>query len=183
MHSIIDYIGSMVTGGVIFVMMMGYYINVSATGVTQVFNTTTQEDVTSITEIIEYDMRKAGYGITDSIAFAAADSNRFAIRGDFNNDGTADTVTYWLSDTQMPGTTNPLARMLYRRAGNQTRTLTANPVTRFRAWYYDATGNPTSNTAAVRFARIAMQVECKVQNGDQPVAVFWERVIKPQNIR
>lgn len=183
MHSIIDYVGSMVTGGVIFVMMMGYYFNVSATGVTQVFNTTTQEDVTSITEIIEYDMRKAGYGITDSIAFTAADSNRFAIRGDFNNDGTADTVTYWLSTTPMSGTSNPQARTLYRRANNQTRTLTPNPITRFTAWYYDAAGNPTNNPASVRFARIALQVECKMQNGDLPVAVFWERVIKPQNVR
>ncbi len=183
MHTIIDYVGSMVTGGVIFVMMMGYYINVSATGVTQVFNTTTQEDMTSITEIIEYDMRKAGYGITDSIAFTAADSNRFAIRGDFNNDGTPDTVTYWLSNTQMPGTSNPIARTLYRRAGNQTKTLTTNPVTKFNAWYYDAAGSPTTNPVNVRFARIALQVECKIQNGELPVAVYWERVIKPQNVR
>lgn len=183
MHSIIDYVGSMVTGGVIFVMMMGYYINVSTTSVVQVFNTTTQEDITSITEIIEYDMRKAGYGLTDSVAFAVADSHRIAIRGDFDNNGTADTIRYWLSDTQMPGTASPQARTLYRRAGNTTRTLTTNPVTRFMLWYYDENGNATTNPNAIRFARIALQLESKVMNDGRPVAAYWERVIRPQNVR
>jgi hypothetical protein len=183
MNAMIDYIGSMITGGAVFIMMVSYYLNISATAVTQMFNSTAQEDMTSITEIIEYDFKKAGYRVSDSTAFATIDSNRVALRGDFDNNGSMDTVSYWLSNTQMPGAENPSAKILYRRSGNSTVQLTNNGVTRFRIWYYGQDGNSTADKQSVRFTRVALNVEGKLSYDGQRAGVYWERIIKPQNVR
>lgn len=183
MNAMIDYIGSMVTGGMVFVMMLSYYYNVSATAISQLFNTTTQEDLTSITEIIEYDMRKAGYGVGDSIAFSSIDSNKIVLRGDFNNNGILDSVRYSLTDSPIPGHENPNARILLRKAGDKTVRLTNNPITRFRVWYYDAAGSSTTNTKLIRFARVALQMEGKLSYQGEKTGVYWERTIRPRNLR
>ena len=183
MNTMIDYIGSMITGGAVFIMMVSYYLNISATAITQMFNSTTQEDMTSISEIIEYDFRKAGYRVADSVAFAAIDSHLVALRGDYNNDGTMDTTFYWLSDVSMPGSENPSAKILYRISGNSTVRLTNNGVTRFRLWYYDQNGNATADKKSVRFARLALNVEGKISYEGERAGAYWERILKPQNVR
>ncbi|MBI5471820.1 MAG: hypothetical protein HY961_05695 [Ignavibacteriae bacterium] len=183
MHSLIDYIGSMITGGAVFIMMVSYYTSISATAIMQVFNSTTQEDVTSITEVIEYDFRKAGYRVTDSVAFATIDSNSVALRGDYDNNGTMDTVKYWLSSELIPGAESSSAKTLYRREGNSTVRLTTNGVSRFRIWYYDRDGNATSAKKSVQFARIALHVEGKLSYDGERASAYWERLLKPQNVR
>ena len=183
MNAMIDYVGSMITGGAVFIMMLSYYLNISATAITQMFNSTTQEDMTSISEVIEYDFRKAGYRVADSVAFAVIDSNRVALRGDYNNDGAMDTTYYWLSDEQMPGSENASAKILYRKSGNSTVRLTNNGVTRFRVWYYGADGNSTADKKAIRFARVALNVEGRLSYEGERAGAYWERILKPQNVR
>jgi hypothetical protein len=183
MNSMMDYIGSMITGAGVFLMMLSYYFNVGATAISQVFSTTTQEDMTSITEILEHDFRKAGYGVADSVAFPIADTNRIAMRGDFDNNGTIDTVQYWLGDTQMPGSSNPLARILYRKTNGTTVKLTTNAITLFKVWYYNASGATTTVIKNIQFARVALNMECKLSYDNQTAGQYWERVIKPQNVR
>ncbi len=183
MNSMIDYIGSMITGGAVFAAMLTYFFNVSATAVSQVFSVSTQEDMTSITEILECDLRKAGFGVTDSVAFTIADSNHIAIRADFDNNGTIDTVQYWVGTTQMPESSNPLARILYRQSNGKTVRLTPNAITRFKVWYYNASGAMTTDVRQIRTTRIAMNMECKISYDNQTAGEYWERVIKPQNLR
>jgi hypothetical protein len=183
MNAMIDYVGSLITGGAVFVMMLSYYLNISATAITQMFNSTTQEDMTSISEIIEYDFRKAGYRVSDSVAFAVIDSNRVALRGDYDNDGAMDTTLYWLSNEQVPGSDNPSAKILYRKSGSSTARLTNNGVTRFRMWYYDQDGNATAVKRSIRFARIALNVEGRISFEGERAGAYWERILKPQNVR
>ena len=183
MNSMIDYIGSMITGGTVFIVMLSYYFNISTTAVSQVFSATTQEDMTSISEILEYDFRKAGYGVTDSVVFTIADSNRVAIRGDFDDNGVIDTVQYWLSTTQMPESSNPQARILYRRSNGSTVRLTPNAITLFGLTYYDPSGAITTDPEQIRSVRISLNMECKLSYDTQPAGEYWERVIKPQNLR
>ncbi len=183
MNSVLDYIGSMITGGAVFVMMLTYYFNLSGTAIAQMFNASTQEDLTSITEIFEYDVRKAGYGVTDSVAFATADSNKISIRGDFDDNGTADTVSYWLGATQMPESSNPAARILYRKSGGTTVRLTPNAITQFQVWYYDGSKALTTDKKQIKFIRVAMNMECKLSYDNQTAGEYWERVMKPQNVR
>jgi hypothetical protein len=183
MNSMIDYIGSMISGGAVFIMMLSYFFNVSATAVSQVFHTATQEDMTSISEILEYDLRKAGYGVTESVAFMSVDSSGISIRGDFDNDSTVDTIRYWLGRTQMPESSNPLARILYRQANGRIVRLTTNAITQFRVWYYNASGGQTGDVKQIRSARIAMNMECRLSYNGETAGEYWERVFKPQNLR
>ncbi len=183
MNSMLDYIGSMITGGAVFIMMLTYYFNLGGTAVAQMFNASTQEDLTSITEIFEYDVRKAGYGVSDSVAFATADSNNVSIRGDFDNNGRVDTVSYWIGSTQMPGSANPAARILYRKSGSTTVRLTLNAITQFKIWYYDASKSLTTDKKQVKFIRVALNMECKLSYDNQTAGEYWERVLKPQNVR
>lgn len=183
MNSMIDYISSMIAGGSVFLMMLTYYLNVSATAISHLFSTTTQEDMTSITEILEHDFRKAGYGVSDSVAFPVIDSSRISIRGDLDNNGTIDTVTYWLSSTPLAGHPNPAARIMYRRVGNSPVSLTTNAITLFNVRYYNAAGVQTAIKKDVQFAKVAINMECKLSYNNQTAGEYWERVIKPQNVR
>lgn len=183
MNSMIDYIGSMIAGGSVFLMMLSYYFSVGATAVSQMFNATTQEDMTSITEILESDFRKAGYGVADSVAFPVADTNRIAIRADFDNNGTIDTVTYWLGNSPLAGHANPQARILYRKANGNTVSLSTNAITHFRIWYYNGAGVQAASVRDIRSARVAMSMECRISYDNQTAGQYWERVLKPQNVR
>lgn len=192
MNSVIDYIGSMVTGGMVFVMMVGFYFNIGTVGVTQSLTSSVQEDMASVNQVLEYDIRKAGYRVTGNTKISRADSTAVTLRQVLNETtGQLDSVQYYLSATPHPKSQNPNARVLYRVINGQTKTLTTLGVTRFRLWYYNASGDTTSTLTSIRSMKVALALESlnRMQTNDQDSALtrypsaYWERVLKPQNLR
>jgi hypothetical protein len=74
-------------------------------------------------------------------------------------------------------------RILYRRAGNTTVTLTPNPVSHFKVRYLNASGSPTLDKKAVQSVCITLGIESKLAYDGQHAGVAWQRTIKPQNVR
>lgn len=188
MQQIYDVIGSMLIGGIVLLMLLGFNSNVMEGSATQTFNSTVQSNLTTLTELFEYDMRKLGYRVfasTDS-AITYADSNRVTFRSDIDNNGSLDLVTYRFDPNAVSGHPNPRTRILYRTQNGSTRLMNIG-VTRFRLYYYDdkenlIAGNPIVQPSRIRSVRAVINVESQSPYDTIYSGATWQRIIKPKNL-
>ncbi len=139
--ALLDIIGSMLVGGLL--LLSALRMNDQATQNTYHMqeNLTVQQNMTSIIESIQWDFRKIGYckdpkQIKDPKYFILyGDSNQIVFRADIYNDGTIDTVRWYLGG-YIAGP-NPRIRDLCRQV-NSEPVLHANlGVTQFSLKYFD----------------------------------------------
>ncbi len=183
MAYLLDIAGSTFIGGMIFFIILNLNSTLLQSSGNLSFNKITQENLTSLVEEIEYDFKKIGYRSPDP-AVLIADSNAITFRYDINNDGTPETIAYFTSDTSaLSSTPNPRDILLYRTInGGQPQTSNVG-VTRFRLWYYDASGNLTSTPAEVRSIKFALNIESVFAYNDEYVTTYIERLVQPNNLR
>lgn len=143
--TLLDILGSMLVGGMLFLMAMR--MNDQATQTT--FNCqeqlTVQQNLTFLVEAVSSDFRKIGYNANPTIPFNQgqyvryADSNRISFLADMNRDGVFDTVTWQLGPVVNHGSG---ARELDRtvdttNGGSSTIRYLNVGVTRFFLQYFD----------------------------------------------
>jgi hypothetical protein len=207
MNQIHDLLGSIIIGVIVLLMLMVFNGNVMESAGTQTFKTMVQSNLTAVTNILEFDLRKMGYrvaeGASDSV-ITYADSTRIRFRGDFNNDGTVDVVDYYIDTTKAFLTNNPRDKVLHRKEG------TFAPVNMYvgmiglKIYYYGINDAPITNTPVsaanlptIRSVKIAIGIESKDRifdnrksgrmgnpfNDTSYAGAYWERKIKPSNTR
>jgi hypothetical protein len=183
MNEMQDILGSMVFGGIIMVMVISFNGNISESAALQTFHTTVQTNATTVTNILEYDLRKLGYRVTSSDKITIADTNRIAFKGDFDNNGTTDSITYYVGSTVPSGVSNPRSRLLYRQLNaNSPQTMNLG-ITKFHLWYYGANGASTDTLSQIRTIKVALSFESNSPYNGIYSGAYWERVIKPKNLR
>lgn len=197
MTTLYDIIISVAVGGMVLSMLITFNGNIVQEGSAQTIKMIAQSNFTAINDILEFSLRKMGYRVAaapDS-TILTADSNKIKFRGDFNNDGTVDTLTYFLSPTAPTGNANGNTRMLLRTLNSQSAEHINIGITRFRLWYYDANGNPftsypVSRPSQIKSFKVAMNVESTVPyqlTTEKYVkfnpGVYWEKTIKPKNLK
>jgi hypothetical protein len=198
MNILLDILGSLFIGALLTLTMLGFYLSIGSTTTAQIFNQSSQEDLRSLTDILENDFRKMGYRITDStdITYMGKDSIQF--RGDFNNDTKIDSVLYYLSSQKPTGVQNPRLKTLYREYMQWGSPIAESRfgVTMFSLSYYDAAGNPLPSTnptlltqrKSVRSLKISVGVESGTRiYSESPLDTayaggYWERTIRPKNL-
>ncbi|MBI4548295.1 MAG: hypothetical protein HY707_09965 [Ignavibacteriae bacterium] len=178
-----DFLCSIVIGGIILTMVLGFNTNIAEKSVTQSFNSIVQSNLTTVTSMLEHDFRKMGYFVFDSLKVLLADTNNIIFRADLDNDGTIDTVGYRMSYTRDTTCVNPRARILYRVISNQGMQSIHLGVTQFKLWYYDGQGFPTANLSNIKSIKVAFHVESMAPYDTIYAGAYWERVIKPKNLR
>lgn len=150
-QTMLDIIGSFFIGGIL--LLMGLRLNASGLETSSVYNQNLilQQNITTLVQIIEDDLRKIGYCrdwrlIPDpSKAIRIADSSRFRFLTDVNNNGTLDSITYWITETnQLLDTPNPRDRFFLRRINNQAWQRMNLGLTTFSLRYRDAENDPLS---------------------------------------
>jgi hypothetical protein len=201
MTAILDTISSVLIGGLILLSLHSLNTNLTNAASTKSTTTSVQENMSAVTDILENDLRKVGYNNFSSSNFIQAESSRVYLRADFNNDGSTDSVQYYLGTTADPGQVNPRARILYRTYNAGTAVPMKVGITRFRFWYYDGAGTPlatspgVSNTAAIRSIKMAVSMDVgtiiepkRLPNGTVKYdttfsKVSWEKIMKPVNLK
>jgi len=183
MKEVIDYLASVMVGGMVFMTLMKYYVGVGETAATQAFDNAVQENLTAAAQILEYDFQKIGFGSTDSVKVSKADSAAVIFKSDIDADGTLDTLTYFLGTAVAPGFSDLNARILYRKVNGKSPVPVASGVTRFKISYYDASGSKTSALKSIRSLYVALTVESMYGFDSTSPAVCWERTIRPRNLR
>ena len=193
--TILDIIGSVIIGG--FILLILYRTNASATENT--YNNGSdlivQEDITTIVQILENDFRKIGYcedwtkipDPTKSIIYADSSSIKFLT--DIQNNGTVDTLYYYLGPTSdLPNTPNPNDRILYRQIDDNPPQGISLGVTEFNMLYFGALGDtlafPIVTTGAISSMQITIRVENSESYNYKYVEAFWRQIrLAARNLR
>lgn len=183
MSQMLDLIGSTVIGGLVLLMILTLNGTMVNTAGVQTMNISTQENLTTLVGMIEYDFAKMGYRVSDSLKIRVADSSRIVFKADIDNNGVVDGISYSLSSELNADTENPRDRILYRTLNDGTPTPINFGVTRFRLWYYDSLGNVTSWRSKMRAVRLAINVESIWSLDSAYTGACWERIIEPKNLR
>src|SRR5438046_9552775 len=97
-------------------MLISFDGNITHQGSAQTIKVMAQTNLGAVKDILEFSLRKMGYrvAIPSDSAIVIADSNKIKFKGDFDNNGSVDTITYYLNPTAVTGNANGNTRMLYR---------------------------------------------------------------------
>lgn len=189
MQMVYDIIGSMIIGGMILVMVLGFNANLMEGAGMQTFRTTVQGNMTTLTNIMEYDFRKMGYGVPtpQDSAIVYADTTRVTIRGDFDDNETIENISYTYNPTTLAGGTNPRTRILTRAVSGLAAQSINVGITKFRLTYFDSAGvafagNVVAVPSRIRSIKLTLNIESKEPYDKNYAGVFWERTIKPSNL-
>jgi hypothetical protein len=190
MQVIYDIIGSIIIGGIILLMLLSFNSSVMEGSAVQTFTTVVQSNMTSVTDMIEYDFRKMGYrvGSVYDSAIVYADSVNILMKGDFDNDGVVEKLAYYLDVASKSGHVNPRSRILYRQVNGGAAQKINLGITRFRMKYYDVNDvliaqNPVKNPSKIRAIRLAINMESTSPYDTKYAGGTWERTITPKNLK
>jgi len=184
MSYFLDIVGSVIIGGLLLLAVMTSYTNVNQVALDSSLELTVQENLDEWIEIIQHDFRKIGYHVPNPAwAVQACDSTSITFMADLDNNGTIDSVNYFLgTPDQVPGTENPNDRTLYRQVSGQ---LTSGSLglTGFRLRYFDNSGNPTWTPSDVKAVEVFIQVESPFAVDSTYIQSNWQTVIHPLNLQ
>jgi len=173
MQSIIEIIGSTIIGGMILLLILTSKSNVSKSSTSQVINSNIQSNLTTVTEMMEGDLKNLGYRITDSTSITAADSNRITFKIVNDSTHTTDSISYYYTTS---------STSLFRKINNNTPTQINLGITNFNVWYYDKNGAITSSKQLIKSFKVAITVQDTFKYDGDPVSAYWVRTFKPQNL-
>ena len=183
MNIILDHIGAVVVAGILLLSIFGFQATTGDAAMTQNFSSIAQTNLTSVTSIIETDFAMMGYRVGDSSKVVKPDTSGITYLTDLNDDGAVDSVKYYLSSTVSPGSHNSKTRTLFRAVNVKTPVAISNEVTQFSLSYFDANGAPTNATKKIRSVKIGLNMENTYAVEGTFSGAYWERIIKPKNMR
>ena len=193
MATMLDLVGSVIVGGLVLLMMLGFKADLGTTTDAQCFNQGIQEDLRALTDVLEYDFRKMGYDVPFESNVKYINDSTIAFYGNFDNWGGCDSLQYYFRSIKPPGARNPSVGTLYRVLNTQAPQAIRLGVTRFKMLWYDEDGNlKPSVLKDIRSVKVSLTVESDYTADSIRVGVnwrrlyagaTWERTIRPKNLR
>ena len=198
MAAMLDLVGSFILAG--FVMLMGLRLNANVANSNDSYraDVIVQESLVSLVQSIEFDFRKMGYGVADpTTVILRADSTHITFLSDVDNNGTVDTVEWYLGGP-ITSTPNPNDRILYRRVGKPSGSNLVGSlpgVTKFTMKYLNQDGQSTTLLGQIWIVETSLRVESPWKVQDREVldqgyglwgysAAFWRQTrLASRNLR
>lgn len=193
--TLIDIVGSMVIGGMLMLILFRLQDTATKNSYNYGGEAIVQQNLVEIVQLLEHDFRKIGYcrdwtQIPDpSKAILTADSTGISYLTDLDDDGTVDSLRYYLGQkSELSETPNPNDRMLYRVENGGTPVGANLGVTQFSLEYYDALNNkltfPIENTGQIYTMRIDLKVENTSAYDNEYTSAFWRQIrLVARNLR
>jgi hypothetical protein len=195
MNILLDLMGSSLIAGILFLLIVKLNLYTSNSNYYSDNELKLQQNVKTLAEVINHDLRKIGYK-HDGTAIVKADSTRIQFFADLeapgvSGHGVVDFVEYFLGDsTQATGTLNQRDKVLYRVVNN-TDTLGGPTLglVDLRFSYLDSHGTKTTFLDSIKYVKAEFWVEpyefISDYNTGQPDSsqfTYWELTINPRNI-
>jgi hypothetical protein len=182
MSAILDIIGATVIGGMLLILALNLMDTTNQFLFNQNDDLIVQQSLTSMTQTLEYDLRKMGFAVAENDTIVLqADSTHLKFLGDTNGNWIPDTIYYYLGPTsELTSTANPNDRFLYRKINNlPAQGLKVGVITLFYFNFLNQDGNlvDVSNPAnfiGVKMIRITLQVESPYVYGINPDPTTYE---------
>lgn len=188
MSTMLDILGSMVIGALVFLMILNFNMFTSQVKQTSDSELRLQGNAAAIAEMLEYDIRKTGfnYGGTSVIT---AQPKRFEYFADMDSNGTVERVTYFMGDsTEVTSTENPRDKILYCVINSDTLGKPALGLVDMKFTYRTEKGVITNVPANIKYIEVEIWVQApyKVKNSNNEnysyPFTYWEMTIFPRNI-
>ena len=74
MNAVLDLIGATVIAAFVTLMLMNVNNNLSVTATQQYMNTSTQQNMVALADMMHFDFKNIGYRVTDSIKISRAEA-------------------------------------------------------------------------------------------------------------
>lgn len=192
MSSMIDMVGAAILFGVLLLAVGRIQGNLNQTLAQNTFNLTTQSQAISVARLIEYEVGKAGYGVTGP-KLTVANARSIAFKGAMTYGGSVDSIAYsaGAADTT---TMNPDDFRFERYARSSGALSQRLVMTEFDISYFDTahtrmtTPVTGSGLNAIRGINIRFRVESAEPVTDISTglsnynAVTWEKLMYPRNL-
>jgi hypothetical protein len=144
MQVMIDVVGSAIIAGVILVLVFNLNRSMGDMTFQNTLDVITQENATTIAGMVNSDFYKIGYGESNTgtePVVEIADTSEIKFRADIDNNGTVDTVHYFVSASPYPVPGSPTKfRKLYRLVNASSGPGASLGITAFKLTYYDTLG-------------------------------------------
>jgi len=192
--TILDIIGSFVTFGVLFLMALRLNASTSESSSAYYENYLLQSNLTTIVTILEDDFSKIGYCADPSkinpasLAMRYADTSRIRFWTDIDNNGTVDSIEYYIGPlSELSDTPNPRDRYLYRKINNQDPYRIYVGLTQFRFQYRRPDDEqiipfPITNPQTIGLIELSIALESAsprkqeyMQDSSQ-YQIFWKQI-------
>ena len=155
-------------------------------------HTMSQNHVSAISDLIQYDFPKIGYNVSGPISdpIALADEDEIQFQANLDNDAgeSIETIIWRLEDDVLAGANNADHRSLLRIVGGDVQEINVG-VTRFEIRYYsfgdpNPLTTPVANTANINRIEVILEVQPREGTGrnNQFTTSSWHRVFTPPNI-
>lgn len=158
----LDIVGSFIVGAMLLANVMRMNVAIAEQSYRNVLQYEAQLSAASAQEIIQADLRKAGYGVTGT-AFAVADTSQLQFLADLGADGSVDTLHLTVgTPAQAAGSVNPRDRFLLRAVNGANPQQIGAGVSTLRFRYFDVDGNELTmpvSLADIRRVRLNYAVE------------------------
>ncbi|GAB4140277.1 MAG: hypothetical protein Fur0015_10650 [Ignavibacteriales bacterium] len=193
--TLLDIVGSMVIGGMLMLILFRLQDSATKNSYNYGGEAIVQQNLVEVVQLLEHDFRKIGYcrdwsQIPDpSRAILTADSTSLSFLTDLDDNGTVDSLRYYLGPkSELSETPNPNDRMLYRVENGGTPVGANLGVTEFQLEYYDALNNkltfPIQNTGQIYTMRIDLKVENTSAYDNEYTSAFWRQIrLVARNLR
>ncbi len=195
MNFLLDIMGSSLVAGIIFMIILKLNLYSSNVSYYSDNELRLQQNVKTLAEVINYDLRKIGYKV-EGTAIVTAESHRIQFWADLEAPGTAghgvkDFIEYYLGDsTEASGTKNQRDKILYRIV-NHTDT-SGGPtlgLVDLKFSYLDGQGLQTAFIDSIKYVKAEFWVEpyefvSDFVSGkpDSTQFTYWELTINPRNL-
>ncbi|HKJ80456.1 MAG TPA: hypothetical protein VJ954_00420 [Ignavibacteriaceae bacterium] len=186
MDTIIDLLGAAVIAGMIMLGIANLNIFSSQVRFKSDSDLTLQTNTKTISDILDYDLRKIGYDYSGT-AIITADTNKLEFYADIDSNGTVDQITYLLSNSAaVSNTENPSDKILYRVVNGDTSKGPSLGITNLKFTYKTMQGNETTIPDSIKFIKTEIWFETPTKvldnNQEKYLLTYWEMTINPRNI-
>ncbi len=187
---LLDILGSTVAGALVLLTLVQFNNTTSDQKNEFQSNHTIQSGVKDFSEVIEFDIYKAGYRVPHQDIFLTAKDTATKFLADLFNDGIIDTISYYLGSTSQSATTdNPDDKPVFRKV-NSGAFSAIGLVKDLSITYNDSTKSPLSaitlNTVngrkLIKSVSFSLIYESQWKSNESYQSAQWKKTIYPKNL-
>jgi Tfp pilus assembly protein PilW len=191
MSVILDLLGSSLIGGIIFMLVFKLNLFTQSALLTSDSELKLQQNAKTIAEILNYDLRKAGYKCDSTLTpIIIADSQRIKFYAEIDTtiNSAIDNVEFCISDSTVASSTqNPNDIILYRVFNGDTLKGPSLGLTSLKFSYFNHQNKVTTVLDSIKYIKVEITVQ-----GDNEIEdifgemnyqhTYWEMTINPRNL-
>ena len=182
MNTVLDILGSVIIGGLVFLMVSNLNMYSSTTKFASDSELRLQQSAKSLAEVVENDLRKIGYK-NSGVSIINATQQKLTFLSDIDSTGTVDNVTLTVSDsTKLPNTQNPHDIIYYRIVNNDTLKCSSYGLTSLKFSYKNEFGYTTTNVDSIKYVKAEIWLQSPEKVDSSYAKTYWEITVSPRNI-